>query len=165
MVAKSRTMRIESLERLLQELHSCDSVFLSPDDFQKLGIQASQIDMTEDGGLHFDPCFFQPHPERVLEKYPLDLLNMEQDMEPLNLEVDFNDILEECLEVCPDVDEAIELAIWEFNIDIQLHEGDWLAHSYQTWVHIDCLLNADDRKGLSKSLSLSDLAPPRVPGP
>jgi len=54
-------------------------------DLQMFGIQASQIDMTEDGRLQFDPCFFQPYPETVLEKYPLDPLNMDEGTESLNL--------------------------------------------------------------------------------
>jgi len=54
------------------------------------GIQASQIDMTEDGRLQFDPCFFQPYPETVLEKYPLDPLNMDEGTESLNLLSDWH---------------------------------------------------------------------------
>lgn len=164
MVADARAMRVDSLKRLHQQLRSCNSVFLSPDDLQKFGIQASQIDMTEDGGLQFDPCFFQPHPERVLEKYPLDPLNMEKDMEPLNLRADYDAILEEFIKVYPDPDEAIKWATWEFNEEIELYAGDWRAHSYATWDHIDCHMKAKNRKGLSKS-RLSDLAPPRVQWP
>lgn len=151
-----------SLKRLQQQVRSCESVFLSPDDLQMFGIQASQIDMTEDGRLQFDPCFFQPHPERVLEKYPLDPLNMDEDMEPLNLRPDYDAILEKYSEVFPDTDEAIRYATERYNQDIELYAEDWLAHSHRTWQHIDCHISAQNRKGLPKSLDLSDLAPPGV---
>ncbi|KAJ5462315.1 hypothetical protein N7530_010520 [Penicillium desertorum] len=46
--------------------------FPSPDDLQMLGIRAFQVPTTNDEIIQFDPCFFLPHPERFLQKYPLD---------------------------------------------------------------------------------------------
>ncbi|KAJ5812434.1 hypothetical protein N7474_008735 [Penicillium riverlandense] len=151
-----------SLKSLQQQVRSCESVFLPPDDLLILGIQATQIGIAEDGRLLFDPCFFQPHPERVLEKYPLDPLNMDEDFAPLNLRPDYDAFLEEISQEVPNTDRAVRLATERYNLHKQLYEEDWLAQSHLTWQHIDSHLSQENRKGLPKSLALSDLSPPRA---
>jgi hypothetical protein len=60
--------------------------FLSLDDLKVLGIQASQVETSQDGDINFNPCFFQPHPDRVLQKYPLDDPNDIPDLNCPNLD-------------------------------------------------------------------------------
>jgi hypothetical protein len=44
----------------------------SLDDLQRLGIQVSQVATVGDELIQFDPCFFLPHPDRLLKKYPVE---------------------------------------------------------------------------------------------
>ncbi|KAJ5612562.1 hypothetical protein N7510_005756 [Penicillium lagena] len=59
--------------------------------------------MTEDGNLLFNPCFFLLYPEKVLDKYPLDPLNMNA-MVPVKDPADYDAILEEYNKVWPKAD-------------------------------------------------------------
>jgi hypothetical protein len=61
------------LRCLLRQLQSLDSKFPSSEEVQGLGIQAFEVSLTpiNHGTLEFDPCFFKPHPDKLLEKYPL----------------------------------------------------------------------------------------------
>lgn len=64
--------------------------FLSPSDLQGFGIRAYQVGITDDGVLQFHPCFFLPHPGRVLQKYPIDTSQISVDDCPkLNNRPDF----------------------------------------------------------------------------
>lgn len=54
-------------------MENCEYIFLSPCDLQEaFGIEARQVDSAEIGFPLFEHCFFEPHPERVLQKYPDD---------------------------------------------------------------------------------------------
>ncbi|CAG7955238.1 unnamed protein product [Penicillium salamii] len=58
------------LESLRRKLYDFEPLFVSPDDLQRLDIQASQVSLTSANELKFNPCFFRPHPDRLFEKYP-----------------------------------------------------------------------------------------------
>ncbi|KGO43174.1 hypothetical protein PEX1_058190 [Penicillium expansum] len=59
------------LMSLFRRVKTFESDFPSPGDLQGLGIQTFEVsfDTNEYGTLKFDPCFFQPHPDKLLEKY------------------------------------------------------------------------------------------------
>ncbi|KAJ5365422.1 hypothetical protein N7517_008308 [Penicillium concentricum] len=60
------------IRSLAQQVADLEPDFPSPEDFQELGIQTFEVSLNPDKTeLKFDPCFFQPHPENVVEKYPL----------------------------------------------------------------------------------------------
>lgn len=61
------------LRSLSQQVNDFEPDFLSRGDLQRLGIQTFEVpfDPNENGALKFDPCFFKPHPEKLLEKYPI----------------------------------------------------------------------------------------------
>lgn len=157
----AKATRDDSLNRLQQQVRSGEPGFFSPDDLRIFGIQASQIDMTEDGRLQFDPCFFHPHPEKVLEKYPLDPLLMDGGITPLNCRPDYDAILEEFSEVFSDSEKAIKCATERYNLERQMYDEDWLAQASQTSEHISWQIKEEDRMGLSTSLFNSDLVPSR----
>lgn len=58
------------LNALYYQVHGFEPDFPSPSDLQMLGIQAFQVATVNDETIQFDPCFFLPHPERLLQKYP-----------------------------------------------------------------------------------------------
>jgi hypothetical protein len=62
-----------SLRSLFQKVKDFEPDFPSRGDLEKLEIQTFEVpfDPNETGALKFDPCFFQPHPEKLLEKYPI----------------------------------------------------------------------------------------------
>lgn len=62
----------EFLNALYYRIHGFEPDFPSPSDLQMLGIQAFQVATANDETIKFDPYFFLPHPERLLQKYPLD---------------------------------------------------------------------------------------------
>ncbi|KAJ5188190.1 hypothetical protein N7491_004514 [Penicillium cf. griseofulvum] len=59
------------LKRLYQRVEAFEANHPLHDDLQWLGIQVSQV-ATVNETILFDPCFFRPHPERLLQKYPVD---------------------------------------------------------------------------------------------
>lgn len=160
----TNTRRNESLKQLYQQVESYRSVFLSPEDLQALGIQASQVDITEDGALQFNPCLFRPHPERVLEKYPLDPLKKTSYITPLNYRPDWDTILERIKEGSPGIkyEDAAECATKECKTLSDLGAGNWYLQADRTHRHIDDQIGAKPRKGRPGSLSFFDLGSPRM---
>ncbi|KGO77567.1 hypothetical protein PITC_008400 [Penicillium italicum] len=61
------------LRSLFQQVKDLEPDFPSPGDLDGLGIQAFEVsfDPNEYGTIKFDPSFFQPHPDKLLEKYPI----------------------------------------------------------------------------------------------
>lgn len=60
---------VESHGVLMQIYHrvtDSEPWLLHHDAFQELGIHATQVALTEDGSLQFEPCFFRPHPEKLV---------------------------------------------------------------------------------------------------
>ncbi|KAJ5849109.1 hypothetical protein N7534_007798 [Penicillium rubens] len=60
------------LKSLFRQLRVFESDHPSFDDLQKLGIKVSQVATVGDELIQFDPCFFLPHPDRLLKKYPVE---------------------------------------------------------------------------------------------
>ncbi|KAJ5942386.1 hypothetical protein N7516_002554 [Penicillium verrucosum] len=111
---QTQTRRCDEVKRLYKLLKSCESWFLSPGDLQGLGIYSQQVGMTGDGSVQFDPCFFRPYPEKVLQKYPLDTVSMAADHPPqtlqrLNNPRDFQTLLRE-VQNDPKVEHPLEFA-------------------------------------------------------
>lgn len=60
------------LRSLFQRLKDLEPDFPSPEDLQGLGIQTFEVPFDPDEEtLKFNPCFFRPHPDKLLEKYPI----------------------------------------------------------------------------------------------
>ncbi|KAJ6190836.1 hypothetical protein N7519_000857, partial [Penicillium mononematosum] len=60
------------LSSLFQRLEDLEPDFPSPEDLQGLGIQTFEVPFDPDEEtLKFNPCFFRPHPDKLLEKYPI----------------------------------------------------------------------------------------------
>lgn len=79
------------LQALLEELYDFESLFLSPDDLEMLDVQASQVSLTSENELSFNPCFFRPQPDGLFEKYPLD---EEEECEPSEHFPSFQEIMD-----------------------------------------------------------------------
>lgn len=60
----------KSLTVIWRQVEGCHSTFLSPSDLRAFGIETRQVETTGDGALQLEPCYFVPHPEEVLRKYP-----------------------------------------------------------------------------------------------
>lgn len=72
-MAESQGQPHAFLRSLYQQVKNFEPDFPSHGDLQGLGIQTFEVpfDPNENGALKYDPCFFQPHPEKLLEKYPI----------------------------------------------------------------------------------------------
>ncbi|CAI7600644.1 unnamed protein product, partial [Penicillium palitans] len=72
-MAESQAEPHDFLRSLYQQVKDFESDFPSGGDLQGLRIQTFEVpfDPNENGALKFDPCFFQPHPENLLKKYPI----------------------------------------------------------------------------------------------
>lgn len=142
-----------------------ESFFFSPSSLQNLGIQASQVDITDDGVLQFQPCFFRPYPERVLQLYPLDMAMTEAGLPKLYYQPDFASILEEVRLSNPDAEDALQLSYARdaYESCAMLSAPDeWDFHARDTERYIR-LVNRAPRKGRPILSSLSDLGSLRIP--
>ncbi|KGO40624.1 hypothetical protein PEXP_071280 [Penicillium expansum] len=128
------------LKRLSRQLKAFESNHPSYDDLQRFGIQVSQVATVNDEKILFDPCFFHPHPDRLLQKYPVSLSPEENEKPPrMRLVPTLDEILEDCQEEYSDpeeVQEAVEAQI-EALENLQYHE-DWYMqglsiHEYMGW--------------------------------
>ncbi|CAG8025563.1 unnamed protein product [Penicillium salamii] len=70
---KSRAQDCRYIRRLYEQVKDLEPDFPSTDDFKRLGIKVFQAPLadTDDGTILFDPCYFKPHPDKLLEKYPV----------------------------------------------------------------------------------------------
>ncbi|KAJ5804234.1 uncharacterized protein N7518_000537 [Penicillium psychrosexuale] len=158
---QTQTRRCDEVKRLYKLLKSCESWFLSPGDLQGLGIYSQQVGMTGDGSVQFDPCFFRPYPEKVLQKYPLDTVSMAADHPPqtlqrLNNPRDFQTLLRE-VQNDPKVEHPLEFAKSRWDTLTLLYGPDaWEDHARQTRWHIQSQQMLP-RRGLSRDSTLSDL--------
>ncbi|CAG8299822.1 unnamed protein product [Penicillium salamii] len=61
------------LRRLVQQSFTFKSRLLSVEDLHSLQVRVRQVDLCPHDGvtLQFEPCFFRPHPDKLLEKYPI----------------------------------------------------------------------------------------------
>ncbi|KAJ5509959.1 hypothetical protein N7453_002062 [Penicillium expansum] len=128
------------LKRLSRQLKAFESNHPSYDNLQRFGIQVSQVATVNNENILFDPCFFHPHPDRLLQKYPVSLSPEENEKPPrMRLVPTLDEILEDCQEEYSDpeeVQEAVEAQI-EALENLQYHE-DWYMqglsiHEYMGW--------------------------------
>lgn len=119
-VETQRTRR-SALKHFYQRLENWESFFLSPDDLQSLGIKAFQVGIADDGTLQFDPCFFRPHPDRVLQKYPIDPSEFTDDDNSRTLDalLDSASIWREVLQTCADNEDPADLVISCYNAEME----------------------------------------------
>lgn len=158
MDTQDQTRRCEALKHLYQKFGTSKPWFFSPGDLQGLGIQTLQIDVTSDGTLKFDPCFFRPYPERVLQKYPPDLVQMAvflgQTLRPLSSRPDVTSMIQ----MEEETGLKNEAARATYNSPKELLGPDeWEDHARETRSHINDHLSCP-RIGLPKGSSLFSLA-------
>lgn len=65
-----------ALMQLYHKIKDCKSWLLHHDALQTLGIRATQVALTGKESLQFEPCFFRPHPEKLI---PLCYFNARRD--------------------------------------------------------------------------------------
>jgi hypothetical protein len=58
------------LRALVDELQDFEALFLSPDDLERLDVQAVPVSLGSGNELSFNPCYFRPHPDGLFKKYP-----------------------------------------------------------------------------------------------
>jgi hypothetical protein len=95
------------LKRLYQRVKAFEPNHPSHD-LRQLGIQVSQV-ATVNETILFDPCYFHPHPERLLQKYPVDddpYYKMNGKPPRMNAVPTFDQLLEECQDRISDPGEA-----------------------------------------------------------
>jgi len=158
-----KAQRDETLKQLYQQVQNSGSVFLSPEDLQTFGIQASEVGIIEDGTLQFNPCFFRPYPERVLEKYPIDPQELPS-IDTLNNRPDWEAIYELMKNgpLSKSHEEAVEYANFEVK-DLTEEEDDrWYLKAARTHRHIDGQILAANRKGRDDVFGFYELGPSRL---
>lgn len=69
---EERRMNRDIIWEIFRKIEDCQSIFLSPSDLQAFGVEASQVGISNDT-LQFEPCFFNPHPVGIFQKYPIDM--------------------------------------------------------------------------------------------
>ncbi|KAJ5338651.1 hypothetical protein N7452_005379 [Penicillium brevicompactum] len=57
------------LKALLQELKNFKPLFLSPDVLEQLDVKALEVSLTSENELDFNPCFFRPPPDSLVENH------------------------------------------------------------------------------------------------
>ncbi|KAJ5594921.1 uncharacterized protein N7459_001129 [Penicillium hispanicum] len=136
--------RHSDLKHLYQRVQNCESWFLSPDDLQGLGIHAFQVGITENGILQFHPCFFRPHPERILQKYAL---NPSQYMPELNYRPNLDSIFKRIVEEHPDLENPFKVAMrrYESDVDVSCRLDEWSIRAREIQDHIERQMKARRR--------------------
>lgn len=124
----------EILWAIWRQVEKCQSVFLSPSDLQAFGIQASQVDITDDGVPHFEPRFFEPHPEGVLQKYPIDAAENNYDIRRLDCVPTLQDALDTVQENPPVAEDPLEAAQKLFKDRLESYNF-WENYSHASWIH------------------------------
>ncbi|KAJ5167190.1 uncharacterized protein N7482_005971 [Penicillium canariense] len=158
---QTKIRRYKAVKELYERINGCKSWFFSPGDLQGFGIQALQVDVSDEGSLQFDPCFFRPYPERDLPKYPLDTVRMAtvgiEKIRPLNFRPDFDSILRD-YENTPGIEDPLRSARSRYESIMELTGPDeWAVHATETYMHIQSQLDAC-RIGLSPYSSFAYLS-------
>jgi hypothetical protein len=100
-MTESRSQPHAFLKSLFQRLEDLEPDFPSPEDLQGLGIQTFEVPFDPDEEtLKFDPCFFRPHPDKLLEKYPIHP-EVEQDYRESYLKITRARTIQEYMEDSP----------------------------------------------------------------
>ncbi|CAG8040312.1 unnamed protein product [Penicillium nalgiovense] len=128
-----------------------------------LGIRAFQVPTTNDESIQFDPCFFLPHPERLLQKYPRDNSSNVISSHPRTLR-DPTPTLEDNLkdedgDLPSDPEDRLRVAKsrLEFTLDWRDDwKDEWYTHANIVHNYINAHIGAT-REGPTGRLHLSDL--------
>ncbi|KAJ5534695.1 hypothetical protein N7527_000949 [Penicillium freii] len=158
MDAQTLIRRHDVLKNLQQRVNGFETFFLSPSELQGFGIRAYQVGITDDGVLQFHPCFFLPHPERVLQKYPIDTSRISVDGCPkLNNRPDFDSILKHVLITNPNAEDPFTLARESYE-EIMLVAGphEWGSRAHETQYYMSWHIRTC-RKGRPTFFSLIGL--------
>lgn len=163
MHARTKPTRHPVLTLLYRRLKDHESFILSPSNLQDLGIQASQVDVTDDGILQFQPCFFRPYPERVLQLYPLDTSAMTEGLPELYDQPDFERIFRIWVLQKNFCQNRSKVARNEYEERALVRSPDeWETHARETEYYISLVHNSPrkGRPGLSSLLDLGSLKMP-----
>lgn len=96
---------------LVRRIENCESIFLSPSDLQEtFGIEARQVGSAEIGFPLFEPRFFEPHPEQVLQKYPIDMVKNDYDVRQLECVPTLSEALDTVRKTSPTPEDILEAA-------------------------------------------------------
>lgn len=163
MDSQTSSSRRSALKEIYRQVKDWKAVFLSPSNLRSLGIQARQVGITADGTLQFQPCFFRPYRERVLELYPLHPSVTADDLPKLNYRPDFDQILQKCVAACPNATDNYEVARQWYEDHMALMSPDeWETHARDTQFYMREILDAK-RQRRPKFSSLLDLASLTMP--
>lgn len=110
------------------------------------------------------PVLLPPHPERVLEKYPLDPLKKAPYIPPLNHRIYWDTLFESIKEGAPGIkhEDAVEATNHVFGLNTVMMAGNWYRHADMTQHHIMGQIDSHPRKGRPGLLSFFDLGSPRM---
>lgn len=134
MDSNTKRKSLENIWEIWRQVEKCQSTFLSPSDLQAFGIEARQVANTHDGFPQFEPCFFEPHPEEVLRKYPIDVVANEYDVRRLTCVPTLEDALSTIRETTPASEIPLEAAQKLLEEELkEYHSRDGFAHG--DWIH------------------------------
>lgn len=142
MDSKARHRAREILWATCRQVEHCQSIFLSPTDLQAFGVEAYQVDITDDGVLQFEPRFFDPHPTGVLQKYPIDAAANDYDVRQLHCVPTLQDALDTVQESLPVSEDPLKAA--QNLLEERLKEYHFWDDSHGSWTenHIEYELGA-----------------------
>lgn len=126
---------LERIRDLVRRIETCEIIFLSPSDLQEaFGIEARQVGSAENGFPLFEPRFFEPHPERVLQKYPIDVVANHYDVRQLDCVPTLSDALDTVRKTSPAPENILEAA--QRLLDERLEEfWSWDFHNHADSIH------------------------------
>ncbi|KAJ6003142.1 hypothetical protein N7451_005689 [Penicillium sp. IBT 35674x] len=151
MDTQSQIRRYAIVKHLYQKFGNSMPWFFSSGDLQGLGIQVLHPDISDDGALQFDPCFFRPYPERVLQKWLL--IIPPQTIPPLTARPDVTSMIQ----MEEETGIKNEAARATYKAAKKLYGPDeWEDHARQTHRYIDAHLECA-RIGLPEGYSLLSL--------
>lgn len=163
-----------ALMQLYDQISNHESWLLSPDLLQSLGIHATQVTLTSDGNLAFEPCFFRPHPEKLI---PFCYFNQIRDKEdhpdtrvsntlpenpfpdnplPSNRQPTFETILQETQKNMPDGDYLKEanlryehqIYLWSFEEENIHDQAEELARHIDYYLDMELEDQSEDSRTL-----------------
>lgn len=134
-----------ALMRLYHQIKDYESWLLPLDVLQRLGIHASQVDTTDNETLQFNPCFFRPHPEKLLHLYYFgaDLDDYQRGLNPVP---SFDAILEQARKDFPNGGEYLKIANLKYYSAMKSwagREGDPDVRARELFDYIDHHLDVE----------------------
>lgn len=126
---------------------------------QALGVEARQVGTTDDDGvLQLEPRYFEPHPDKVLQRYPIDAAANNYDIRRLKCILTLQGALDTVRETMPASENPLEEAqkLLEERLE-KYHSWDDYAHADWIHCHIEYQLTAL-REGGHTHFSLDELS-------